>query len=76
MYHLSDLLRERGWLLPAYTLPEKCQKVVVQRVLIRHGCSFDLMELLLSDISRAIEKLKSYPPAKNLTPTGSFNHGR
>lgn len=76
LYHLSDLLRERGWLLPAYTLPEKCQKVVVQRVLIRHGCSFDLMELLLSDISRAIEKLKSYPPAKNLTPTGSFNHGR
>lgn len=80
LYQLSDVLRERGWLLPAYSLPSNCEKVVVQRVLIRHGCSFDLMELLLEDIERAIKKLMENPHSKHGTkvshPKGSFNHGR
>lgn len=76
LYNLSDLLRERGWLVPAYTLPADCDKVVVQRVLVKRGCSFDLMELLLEDIDRAIKKLKELPPPKNPHATGSFNHGR
>ena len=80
LYQLSDVLRERGWLLPAYSLPANCEKVVVQRVLIRHGCSFDLMELLLEDIERAIKKLMENPHSKHGTkvshPKGSFNHGR
>ena len=80
LYQLSDVLRERGWLLPTYSLPANCEKVVVQRVLIRHGCSFDLMELLLEDIERAIKKLMENPHSKHGTkvshPKGSFNHGR
>ncbi len=80
LYQLSDVLRERGWLLPAYSLPSHCEKTVVQRVLIRHGCSFDLMELLLEDMERAIKKLMENPHSKHGTkvahPRGSFNHGR
>ena len=80
LYQLSDVLRERGWLLPAYSLPANCEKVVVQRVLIRHGCTFDLMALLLEDIERAIKKLMENPHSKHGTkvahPRGSFNHGR
>ena len=80
LYQLSDVLRERGWLLPAYSLPANCEKVVVQRVLIRHGCTFDLMALLLEDIERAIKKLMDNPHSKHGTkithPRGSFNHGR
>ena len=80
LYQLSDVLRERGWLLPAYSLPANCEKVVVQRVLIRHGCTFDLMALLLEDIERAIKKLMENPHYKHGTkvahPRGSFNHGR
>ena len=80
LYQLSDVLRERGWLLPAYSLPANCEKVVVQRVLIRHGCTFDLMELLLEDIERAVKKLMENPHAKHgckvAHPKGSFNHGR
>ena len=80
LYQLSDVLRERGWLLPAYSLPANCEKIVVQRVLIRHGCTFDLMELLLEDIERAVKKLMENPHAKHgckvAHPKGSFNHGR
>ena len=80
LYQLSDVLRERGWLLPAYSLPANCEKTVVQRVLIRHGCTFDLMELLLEDIERAIQKLLENPHTKHgkkiTNPKGSFNHGR
>lgn len=76
LYQLSDVLRERGWLVPAYTLPAACQDVAVQRVLIRYGCSFDLMELLLEDMERAIKHLTALPPTKNPHPKGSFNHGR
>lgn len=76
LYHLSDVLRERGWLLPAYSLPANCENVVVQRVLVRHGCSFDLMELLLDDMARAIKRLIENPPAKTSNNAGSFNHGR
>ena len=80
MYQLSDVLRERGWLLPAYSLPANCEETIVQRVLLRHGCSIDLMELLLEDMSRAISRLTENPPAKvdpKKNPNrGSFNHGR
>jgi glutamate decarboxylase len=80
LYQLSDVLRERGWLLPAYSLPANCEKIVVQRVLIRHGCTYDLMELLLEDMERAIKKLMENPHAKHgckvAHPKGSFNHGR
>ena len=80
LYQLSDVLRERGWLLPAYSLPANCENIVVQRVLIRHGCSYDLMELLLEDIERAIKKLMENPHAKHGSKVanhrGSFNHGR
>ena len=80
LYQLSDVLRERGWLLHAYSLPANCEKVVVQRVLIRHGCTYDLMELLLEDMERAIKKLMENPHAKHgckvSHPKGSFNHGR
>ena len=84
LYTLSDVLRERGWLLPAYTLPANCQEILVQRVLIRHGCSYDLMDLLLKDIERALKRLISCECAddeskdcccKHSSKRGSFNHG-
>ncbi|MBE6361634.1 MAG: glutamate decarboxylase [Treponema bryantii] len=82
LYQLSDVLRERGWLLPAYSLPANCQEIIVQRVLIRHGCSYDLMELLLKDIKRSIHKLQHIKITKiddgctcnSCCSKGSFNH--
>jgi glutamate decarboxylase len=82
LYQLSDVLRERGWLLPAYSLPANCEKIIVQRVLIRHGCSYDLVELLLKDIERSIHKLQKIKITEinddcscgACCSKGSFNH--
>ncbi|HKY14333.1 MAG TPA: glutamate decarboxylase, partial [Microthrixaceae bacterium] len=34
-YHLSDRLRQHGWIVPAYTLPPNAEHVTVLRVVVR-----------------------------------------
>jgi glutamate decarboxylase len=46
LYDLSDRLRARGWQVPAYSMPPNREDLVVQRVLVRHGVSRDLGDLL------------------------------
>ena len=53
LYDLADRLRTRGWQVPAYSLPPDAQQTVVQRVLVRHGVSRDLVQLLLDDLRAA-----------------------
>ena len=77
LFDLADRLRTQGWLVPAYALPPDCEEVVVQRILVRHGVSRDLGELLIDDLHRALELLDSHPPSRSLGPreAGGFNHG-
>jgi glutamate decarboxylase len=35
VFHRSDRLRERGWLVPASTLPADCQQMAVLRFVVR-----------------------------------------
>ncbi|MDI5971949.1 glutamate decarboxylase [Streptomyces sp. SL13] len=58
LYDLSERLRMRGWQVPTYPLPADRQDVVVQRVVVRHGVTRDLVELLLSDIRTALAELE------------------
>ena len=37
VFQLSDKLRERGWLIPAYTMPADCEQMAVLRFVIRAG---------------------------------------
>jgi len=55
VFHLSDKLRERGWQVPAYTLPADCQERAVLRFVVRAGFSRDMAEALLDDIDRAVQ---------------------
>ncbi|WP_290925179.1 glutamate decarboxylase [Halodesulfovibrio sp.] len=74
LYQLSDALRERGWLIPTYTLPPDCEKTVVQRIVVRHGTSVDLLHLLLKDFSEVIAELNENPPCAPDKERKSFNH--
>ncbi|MEM6690516.1 MAG: glutamate decarboxylase [Planctomycetota bacterium] len=76
LYDLADRLRARGWQVPAYSLPSDCQDVVIQRILVRHGVSRDLGNLLLSDMKRAIEHFNAHPIEKSLTEkeAAGFHH--
>lgn len=61
LFSLADRLRVRGWQVPAYTLPGHCQDLSVQRILVRHGVSRDLAELLLEDIRHALIYFQRHP---------------
>src|SRR5215510_1309805 len=47
LYDLADRLRVKGWQVPAYPMPADREDLVVQRVLVRHGVSRDLVALLV-----------------------------
>jgi glutamate decarboxylase len=76
LFDLADRLRAHGWLVPAYTLPANLQEVAIQRILVRHGFSRDMAELLLGDMRRSLATLAKHPPSSSLSEAevGSFNH--
>jgi glutamate decarboxylase len=76
LFDVADRLRAHGWLVPAYTLPANLQEVAIQRILVRHGFSRDMADLLLSDIRRSLKTLAEHPPSVSLNEAevGSFNH--
>ncbi len=57
VYDVSRKLRERGWLVPAYTMPPKREDLAVLRVVVRNGFSHDMAGLFLRDLRTAIDWL-------------------
>lgn len=76
LFELSDRLRTRGWQVPAYTMPPNITDVTVMRVLVRHGFSRDMADMLVDDIRHSVDYLKRHPFAKPITAAEgtSFNH--
>ncbi|WP_027967438.1 glutamate decarboxylase [Halomonas halocynthiae] len=77
LYDLADRLRSRGWQVPAYSMPADREDLVVQRILVRHGVSYDLASLLIEDMKRALEHFEKHPVSQPLTEeeASGFNHG-
>jgi glutamate decarboxylase len=76
LYDFADRLRTRGWQVPAYSMPPNRSDLVVQRILVRHGFSRDLAELLLEDFCRTLEYFKQHPAATPMAEheSGGHNH--
>ncbi len=76
LFDLSDRMRVRGWQIASYTLPADCQDMAIQRVLIRHGFSRDMAQLLVDDLARSIEYLRKNPVTHNLDEktAGGYHH--
>ena len=57
-------------------MPPNREDLVVQRILVRHGVSRDLGDLLLEDIRRSMALLEKHPISRPLTETeaGGYNH--
>ncbi|MFC4083008.1 glutamate decarboxylase [Amycolatopsis samaneae] len=73
VFDVSRRLRERGWLVPAYTFPEKRTDLAVLRIVVRNGFTHDLADLLLADLTRVLPELEAQPgPSKN--QVSSFHH--
>jgi glutamate decarboxylase len=61
VFDLSERLRQRGWLVPAYTFPENLQDVAVLRIVVRNGFSRDLADLLIDDLRAQVGCLVEAP---------------
>ena len=53
---------ERGWMLPAYTMPPNAQDVKMLRALVKLTMSRSLIDLLADDLSTAIKTLEEKGP--------------
>jgi len=76
LYDLADRLRGRGWQVPAYSMPADRQDLVIQRILVRHGVSRDLGDLLIKDLKQCLEYFKDNPVNKPLAEdtAGGYKH--
>ncbi|HUZ26273.1 MAG TPA: glutamate decarboxylase [Streptosporangiaceae bacterium] len=78
VFDLSERLRQRGWLVPAYTFPENLQDTAVLRLVVRNGLSMDLADSLLADLKTQADALASQPapplPLLPGKPRSGFAH--
>jgi glutamate decarboxylase len=77
VFDVSLRLRERGWLVPAYSFPENCQDLSVLRVVVRAGMTEDMGELFLRDLeaqTESLEALESPLPARKPEELQAFRH--
>ncbi len=63
VFDISDKLRERGWIVPAYTLAPNAENISVLRVVVREDFTEDMSDMLINDIERAIENFEKAPKA-------------
>jgi glutamate decarboxylase len=61
VFDVSERLRQRGWLVPAYTFPANLQDVAVLRIVVRNGLSRDLASLLADDLRAQVQALEAAP---------------
>ena len=61
VFELSERLRERGWIVPAYTLPPNAESVAVLRMVVKENFSRDMADMLGEDIEAALAKMGGKP---------------
>jgi glutamate decarboxylase len=75
VFDVSNALRERGWLLPAYTFPKNRQDLAALRVVVKRGFTRDMADLLIHDMKRQLPRLEKQPASVHDETTGTgFHH--
>jgi len=76
VFDVSDRLRERGWLVPAYSFPAQREDLSVLRIVIRAGMSQEMGDLLLRDLRSRTALLESLdaPLPKQRPQVAAFAH--
>jgi glutamate decarboxylase len=76
VFDVSRRLRERGWLVPAYTFPPNREDLSVLRVVCRNGFSTDLADLFVADLEQLLPELRrqSHPVTSNGGAATGFHH--
>jgi glutamate decarboxylase len=58
VFELSELPRERGWIVPAYPLPPNAESISVLRMVVKENFSHDMAEMLGEDVGKALAKME------------------
>jgi glutamate decarboxylase len=76
VYDVSDRLRERGWLVPAYAFPANREDLSVLRIVVRAGMSHEMADLLLGDLRTRTAMLEglSGPLPSSRPQVSAFAH--
>ena len=75
LYHLSERLRTKGWLVPAYPMPDDLTDLTVQRVVVRNGFSHDLASAFLADLRDEVALLDALTgPMPTEGQRSNFHH--
>jgi len=69
VFDISARLRQRGWIMPAYTMAADAQDIAVLRIVVREGFSRDMADLLLDDIFRLVAEAEKAPSATTTRAT-------
>jgi glutamate decarboxylase len=64
-------LRERGWLVPAYSMPPNREDLVIQRILIRHGFTRAMADELLLEMQSVLDHFAQHPPEESSAYAGA-----
>ena len=59
-YSLFDIseIHTKGWQIEAYTMPRNHEDLVILRMLVRRGFSYDLAQLMIRDLVAVIDSLE------------------
>ena len=77
VFDVSDRLRQRGWLVPAYTFPENRQDLSVLRIVVRAGMTMEMADFLLEHLAeqtKFLESLDSPMPDQEDAKRTAFSH--
>ena len=73
LFDLQDKLMQKGWMVPAYTMPKDIEDMVVMRIVVRQDMTRDMADMLIADIKDAVAELDAleYPTPSRI----KFNKG-
>ena len=75
VFDVSTALRERGWLVPAYTFPKNRTDLAALRIVVKQGFSHDMADMLVADLERQLPRLQAQSaPVHDSTTASSFHH--
>jgi glutamate decarboxylase len=74
VFEVSRGLRERGWQVPAYTLPANLEDLAVLRIVVRNGLSPDMADILLEDLAHVVQDVSRLPAPPPISRPQAFHH--
>jgi glutamate decarboxylase len=75
VFDVSETLRIKGWLVPAYHMPPAMQHIDVLRVVVRNDFSRDLAGMLLDDLRWTVNRLhRGAAPRDDERSRSAFHH--